>query len=46
MSDVIRYVKICNGKVEMSEVFLVFFPIRGKKAVNLSSDILKNLESD
>src|SRR6218665_1287057 len=46
MSEVIRYVKICNGKVEVREVFLGFFPLKGKKAVDLSSDILKNLESD
>ena len=46
MSEVIRFVKICNGKVEVKEVFLGFFPLMGKKADDLSSDILKNLESD
>lgn len=46
MSEVIRYVKILNRKVEVREVFRGFFSLKGKKAVNLSSDILKNLESD
>ena len=46
MSEVIRYVKIHSGKVEVREVFLGFFPLRGKKADDLSSDILKNLKSD
>ncbi|XP_061440730.1 zinc finger MYM-type protein 1-like [Rhineura floridana] len=46
MSKVIRYVKINNRKVEVKEVFLGFFPLKGKKAADLSSDILKNLESD
>ncbi|XP_078542257.1 zinc finger MYM-type protein 1-like [Lissotriton helveticus] len=45
-SEVIRYVKIQNRKVEVREVFLGFLPLKGKKAVDLSSDILKNLESD
>ena len=45
MSEVIRYVQIHNGKVEVKEVFLGFFPLRGKKADNLSSDILTNLKS-
>lgn len=46
MSEVIRYVKIHNGKVEVREVFLGFFPLKGKKAADLSSEILKSLESD
>lgn len=46
MSEVIRYVKIYNGNVEVREVFLRFFPLKGKKADDLSSDILENLESD
>ena len=46
MSEVIRYVKIHNGNVDVREVFLGFFPLKGKKADDLSSDILKNLESD
>lgn len=46
MSEVIRYVKIHNGKVEVKEVFLGFFPLKGKKAVDLSCEILKNLERD
>ena len=32
MSEVIRYVKIHSGKVEVREVFLGFFPLRGKKS--------------
>lgn len=31
MSEVIRYVKINNRKVEVKEVFLGFFPLQGKK---------------
>ena len=46
MSQVIRYVKIHNRKVEVKEVFLGFFPLKGKKAVDISSEIIKNLESD
>ena len=46
MSEVIRYVKIHNGKVEVKEVFLGFFPLSGKKADDLSSDILTNLKRD
>ncbi|KAM9311655.1 zinc finger MYM-type protein 1-like [Gastrophryne carolinensis] len=45
MSEVIRYVHITR-KVEVKEVFLGFFPLKGKKATDLSSDILKKLESD
>ncbi|XP_056392625.1 zinc finger MYM-type protein 1-like [Hyla sarda] len=46
MSEVIRYVHMTNRKVEVKEVFLGFFPLKGKKAAALSSDILKKLESD
>ncbi|XP_043476438.1 zinc finger MYM-type protein 1-like [Leptopilina heterotoma] len=46
MSEVIRYVKINNGKVEIKEVFLRFLPLKGKKASDLSSEIFANLESD
>ncbi|XP_040275768.1 zinc finger MYM-type protein 1-like [Bufo bufo] len=46
MSEVIRYVHITNRKVEVKEVFLGFFPLKGKKAADLSSDILQKLESD
>ncbi|XP_053569321.1 LOW QUALITY PROTEIN: zinc finger MYM-type protein 1-like [Bombina bombina] len=46
MSEVIRYVKISNRKVEVKEVFLGFFPLKGKKAADLSSEILKKMESD
>jgi len=46
MSEVIRYVKIHNGEVEVNETFLGFFPLHGKKAADLSSDILNNLEKD
>uniref|UniRef100_UPI003590127A zinc finger MYM-type protein 1-like n=1 Tax=Myxine glutinosa TaxID=7769 RepID=UPI003590127A len=48
MSEVIRYVKINNRKVEVKEVFLGFFlPLKGLKAADLISDILlKKLESD
>uniref|UniRef100_A0A8C5PE46 TTF-type domain-containing protein n=1 Tax=Leptobrachium leishanense TaxID=445787 RepID=A0A8C5PE46_9ANUR len=46
MTEVIRYVKISNRKVEVMEVFLGFFALKGKKATDLSSDILKKLEND
>ncbi|XP_040197560.1 zinc finger MYM-type protein 1-like [Rana temporaria] len=46
MSEVIRYVNIKNRKVEVKEAFLGFFPLKGKKASDLSLDILKKLESD
>lgn len=46
MSEVIRYVKIDNRKVEVKEVFLGFFPLHGKKAADLSAEILKKLEND
>ena len=46
MSQVIRYVKIENGKVEVKEVFLGFFSLKGKKAADLSFDIIRKLESD
>nr|XP_023397494.1 uncharacterized protein LOC104847184 [Loxodonta africana] len=46
MSEVIRYIKINNQNVEVKEVFLGVFSLKVKKAVDLSSDILKKLESD
>ena len=46
MSEVIRYVHISNGKVEVKEVFLFFFQLRGKKAEDLTSEILNKLKGD
>lgn len=46
MSEIIRYVKIANRKVEVKEVFLGFFPLHGKKASDLSAEILEKLEND
>lgn len=46
MSEVIRYVKIDNGKVEVKEVFLGYFALDGKKVIDLASQILKNLNKD
>ena len=46
MSEVIRYVKTGNRKVEVKEAFLGCFPLRGKTAANLSNEILQKLESD
>ena len=46
MSEVIKYVHISNGKVEVKEVFLVFFQLRGKKAEDLTSEILNKLKAD
>lgn len=37
MSEVTKYVKINNRKLEVNEVFLKCFPLKGKKAVDLSS---------
>lgn len=31
ISEIIKYVRIQKGKVEIKEVFLGFFPIKGKK---------------
>lgn len=46
MSEVIRYVKAGNRKVKIKEVFLKFFPLKGKKAADLASEILQSLERD
>lgn len=46
MSEIIRYVKIEDGKVEVKESFLGFFILKGKKAVDLSNDILHQLEGN
>ena len=46
MSEIIRYVHISDGKVEVKEVFLCFFPLKGKKAADLTSEILKVLGKD
>nr|XP_047132432.1 zinc finger MYM-type protein 1-like [Hydra vulgaris] len=46
ISEVIRYIKNKNKKVELKEAFLGFFPLKGKKALDLSTEILKQLESD
>ncbi|XP_018396700.1 PREDICTED: uncharacterized protein LOC108774922, partial [Cyphomyrmex costatus] len=46
MSEVIRYVKIENRKVDVKEVFLGFFPLKGKKASDLSEEILEKLKTD
>ena len=41
MSQVIRYVKIHNRKVEVKEVFLGFFPLKGKKLLTSVLKLLK-----
>ena len=46
MSEIIRYVSIANRKVEVKEVFLGFFELKGKKADDLSQEILKQLKKD
>lgn len=48
MSDVISYVKIIKNikKVDVKEVLLGFFPLKGGKAAGISADILKKRESD
>nr|CAH7750126.1 unnamed protein product [Callosobruchus chinensis] len=46
MSEVIRYVQIENKKVEVKESFLGFFQLTGKKAIEITEDILKLIECD
>lgn len=46
MSEVIRYVMIKDGIVEVKESFVGFFTLTGKKADDLSKDILRQLEND
>ena len=46
MSEVIRYVHIEGGKVEVRESFLGFFPLAGKKALDVTEEILNALNSD
>lgn len=46
MSYVIRYVHIEGDQVEVKESFLGFFPKAGKTAVELTENILTQLESD
>ncbi|XP_044765413.1 zinc finger MYM-type protein 1-like [Coccinella septempunctata] len=46
MSQVIRYVKIENRKVEVKESFLGFIPLSGKKAHDITEDILQSLAKD
>ncbi|CAN7946090.1 unnamed protein product [Ixodes hexagonus] len=46
MAEAIRYVKIGNRKVEVKEVFLGFFPLKGKTASDLASAVLQCLERD
>uniref|UniRef100_A0A1B6DAI5 TTF-type domain-containing protein n=1 Tax=Clastoptera arizonana TaxID=38151 RepID=A0A1B6DAI5_9HEMI len=46
MSEVIRYVHIQDGKVQIKESFLGFFVLQGKKADEVTEEILTALESD
>lgn len=46
MCEIIRYVHIENGKVEVRESFLDYFPLGKKDAGTLTNDILKNLEKN
>jgi hypothetical protein len=44
MCEIIRDVHIESGKVEVRESFLGFFPLAGKKADDLTEEILKSLK--
>ncbi|GBP78859.1 Zinc finger MYM-type protein 1 [Eumeta japonica] len=46
MSEIIRYVYIEEGTVEVRESFLGFFSMSGKTASDMANDILKQLEKD
>lgn len=46
MSKVIRYVHLTATCVEVKEVFLGFHAVKGKKAAELSKEILSELERD
>lgn len=46
MCEVIRYVHIESGKVEVRESFLGYFQLTGKKAVDITEEIFKILEKD
>ncbi|XP_044765379.1 uncharacterized protein LOC123321713 [Coccinella septempunctata] len=46
MSEVIRYVHIENKKVEVKESFLGYFHFTGKKAIDITQDILNAVEED
>ena len=46
MSEIIRSVHIENKKVEIKESFLGFFQLTGKKADDITKDILKVIEED
>ncbi|GBL77117.1 hypothetical protein AVEN_12757-1 [Araneus ventricosus] len=46
MCEIIRYVHIENKKVEIKEPFLGLFQLTGKKAVDITEDILKVIERD
>ena len=46
MAFVIRYVKIKNQEVEVKEMFLKFFPLYGKKAEEITTSILEELQEN
>lgn len=46
MSEVIRYVHIENKKVEVKESFLGYYQLTGKRAVDITEDILNAIEED
>lgn len=46
MSQVIRYVQIENRKVEVKESFLGFIPLSGKKASDITDEIIQSLENN
>ena len=46
MSEIIRYVSINGDKVEVKEVFIRFFELKGKKADAISEEIQKSLKAD
>lgn len=44
MSGMVLYVKTVNRKLDVKEVFLVFFPFKRKIAVELCDEILEKLK--
>lgn len=46
MTEIIRYIKIDNDKIEVKESFLGFLPMREKSAEKITEMILKSLDED
>ena len=46
MCEIVWYVHIENKKVEVKETFLGYFQLNGKKALDITEDIIKAIEQD